>query len=247
MSVLDNKIRQGAISSSKASLLMDKAQSKAKPYSRACETYLKERIREKKFKGSLSVDVNSRPMAWGHFMELYVNEYKLGLDYQHIGDKSFAHPTIDGWVGTPDFLADNKVAELKSYQPNKFTEYAEAIQSKDLELLKKDFKSEYWQIVSNACVLNLDYGEAIAFMPKEEELMQLAKMVEEYDGKNLWHYKYIYDEIIANPENPNIPYIPKGSEYEDLNVFTFEIPKEDKEALTSRVLECLDIINLKKM
>ena len=79
-------------------------------------------------------------------------------------------------------------------------------------------------------------------MPKEEEIMQLAKMVEEYDGKNLWHYKYIYDEIIANPENPNIPYIPKGSEYEDMNIFTFEIPKEDKEALTSRVLQCLDII-----
>jgi len=244
MSVLDNKIRQGSISSSKASLLMDKAQSKAKPYSRACETYLKERIREQKFKGSLSVDVNTRPIAWGHFMELYVNEYKLGFDYQHIGDKTFEHPTIKGWVGTPDFLSDNKVAELKSYQPNKFTEYADAIQSKDLELLKSEFKVEYWQIVSNACVLNLDYGEAIAFMPKEEEIMQLAKMVEEYDGDNLWSYKYIFDEIIANPENPNIPYIPKGSEYEDLNIFTFEIPKEDKEALTNRVIECLEMIKL---
>ena len=139
MGVLDNKNRIASISSSKAHLITANGIGK-KPFSAGCITYLNQLKREKRFTLSVEDNFYSRPAAWGIFCERYVSENILGFKYKHLGDVTFTHPEINRWVGTPDFLSADCVSELKAYYPKKFTEYAEAIESQDLELIKKNFK-----------------------------------------------------------------------------------------------------------
>lgn len=242
MSVKENKNRIGAISSSKAHLLMAKGTGK-KDFSVACYTYLDGLKRERRFGKSLDEDFYSRPTSWGNMMEKYVSDNKISFEFKHIGDTTFNHQQVNGWVGTPDFIGADTVAELKCYYPDKFTSYAECLELESVEDLKKNFKAEYWQIVSNTCVLDLEYGAACLFMPKQDDIMNVAKYVEDYDGSDAWKYRFIHEEIVADPDNPSIPFIPTESTYKDFYFFKFKIPQEDKEILTERIKLGIDYIN----
>src|SRR5699024_3866824 len=78
-------------------------------------------------------------------------------------DKKFS----DYWGGSCDFeyLQGGKItfiSELKSYQKKKFAQYTDCLLQKDTEHFKKNFPDEYWQIVSNCIIHNVDFGEAIS-------------------------------------------------------------------------------------
>ena len=112
---------------------------------------------------------------------------------------------------------------------------------KDIELFKEEFSAEYWQIVSNCCIHNLDVGEAIIYAPYESDMEDVRLFVDEYVSEkqtNLWRYRFIQEK-----ENYELPTIPLDSTYNDMTKFSFIVPKEDKDFLESRVLEAEEYLN----
>ena len=87
------------------------------------------------------------------------------------------------------------------------------------------------QIVSNACIDDVEIGEAITYMPYVSEYEDIKEMAEGYDGADAWKYKFIRDLPVED-----LPFLPDGGYYKNINKFAFIIPQEDKDLLTSRVL-----------
>lgn len=199
---------------------------------RVRETYLEEKAIERRMQSSLDAGGHSQAIAWGNFMELVVFS-ELGLEYQIMSNTTIVHPKYKFWAGTCDLLVPGKkIAEIKCYQKKNFALYTDALLKKDIELLKKDFASEYWQIVSNAIINKVPKGEAITYMPYESQLPELKEMAENYDGADQWKYRFIAESPVEH-----LPLLKDGGYYKSVNKFEFEIPKEDIEELTNAVLE----------
>lgn len=203
-------------------------------------TYIRQRRAERSLGRSIDTAFYSQAMSWGKFCEAYLFWKKglIGLEYSLVSQDTVIHPEYPFWSGSPDLVTKMKLAEIKCYYPENFYYYSSVLISEDLVALKKDFREEYWQIISNACILKKERGEAIAFMPTEEQLIEMRQLVEETDfvekqmKDDPWKYRFIAEKPMYE-----LPYIPAGIEYPSLVKFEFEIPKEDKEFLTQRVIE----------
>lgn len=204
---------------------------------RVRETYLEEKAIERRMQSSLDAGGHSQSIAWGNFMELVVFS-ELGLEYQIMSNTTVIHPDHKFWAGSCDLLVPKKkIAEIKCYQKKNFALYTDAILKKDTELLKKDFASEYWQIVSNAIINQVPNGEAITYMPYESQLPELRALAENHDGADQWKYRFI-----TELPGSHLPLLKDGGYYKSVNKFEFEIPKEDIEKLTNVVLESEELI-----
>lgn len=201
-------------------------------------TYIKEKNLERKLNRQLDLDTYSRSSTWGNVFEKVCAE-KLPLYYELVSNNGVGHKEYsDFWVGTPDILVEGVlIGEIKCYQLKKFAEYTQMLMDKNLDAFKADFAQEYWQIVSNAIINDVDFGEAISFMPYRstlelfrEELTE-SNFIERY-GFEPWQVRFIIEEKIEN-----LAYIDYGGYFNELTTFKFEIPKEDKELLTRRMLE----------
>lgn len=245
MSIVTNENRHGKFTSSQISKLIKSGRSKADNFSAAGLTYIEEKYFERKRKRSLSNDAGSRSTAWGNIMEKYVFSI-LGFEYSITSDDTTLHklyPNI--WAGSCDLIVPNmKIAEIKCYEAKKFCQYAEVLLSKDIQLFKDEFADEYWQIVSNCCINEVDQGEAILYLPYDLEAEKIKEFVDNYEGNDIWKYRYIFDEIEAGNLH-KLPFQPDNSDYPSLVTFDFEVPKEDKEYLTSRVLEAETFLQTK--
>lgn len=206
-------------------------------------TYIKEKQIERKMGRCLDVDAHSNAMAWGNFMELVVFQL-LGLEYEISSKETDLHPDnflSQYWAGSNDTKVDEKrIAEIKAYQPKKFGLYANMLEQKDIELFKKDFPQEYWQIVSNCAIHQVPNGEAILYMPYEKEMPAIRKMAEEYEGPDQWKYRFIYEK-----SNDELAVLPDHGKYENINIFEFEVPREDFELLEMRVREAGRLLDQK--
>ena len=203
-------------------------------------TYVDKKRRERKLKRSFSLNKGNRSTAWGHLMEAWVMFDKLGFTYEHHGKKTSIHPKYNFWAGTTDLLqAGVKVGDIKCYEPDNFTQLADVLLQKDVSAFKKAYESEYWQLVSNACIHGVTKAESILFMPIKSELDRIRTWLNDLDVKeseDLHRYRYILD---ASDED--LPYLPEEcTAYESLITFEFEIPQEDIDALTARVLMAED-------
>lgn len=160
-------------------------------------TYIEEKNMERKFMLSLTQEVYTKPMAWGKICAMYVHEKRMGIEYQSVGDRTLPHPTIDFWKGSPDFKNPSKkiIAECKAYERKNFAHYACAILTNNTEVLKRDCPEEYWQMVSNAIILDYDYIQPILFMPYLSELPDLALFAANLDDSEQWKYKFIFDAV----------------------------------------------------
>lgn len=197
-------------------------------------TYIEEKKFEKILNRSLDTDAYSRAIAWGEFMEKRVFEL-IGLEYIITSKETNEHPTIKGWSGSKDlFVPVIKVGEIKGYQLKKFCAYQEALRSKDVQRIRTDFPQEYWQMVSNAIINEVPKAEAILYAPYESEMLAIRAMADEYEEADAWRYKFIYDSA-----NHELPVLPDDSKYDNLVVFEFDVPEEDKELLTRRVKEAI--------
>lgn len=229
MSITENKERIGSFTSSEIWKLT-KSGKGDKMFGEKALTYIQEKQIELRLKRSISVDAHSQAMAWGKFMENWVF-HLMGMEYEITSDKTDVHPTIKGWSGSKDLSVKGvKISEIKCYQPKKFALYTDAIVAKDIDKMRKDFAQEYWQLVSNAIINEVDRAEAISFMPYESELEEIKEMALDYEGDDMWKYRFIYEN-----HKSGLPYIAKGSTYKNLNKFEFEVPKEDIIFLTERV------------
>lgn len=224
-----NTARVGNFTSSEIYKLMSKDRT-GEGFGAPAMAYIKEKALERRLGRSLDVEMNTRALAWGKFLEERVNNL-LGLEYKLQSGVTLIHKGYPCWAGSPDFIVEGvKVAEAKCYYPAKFAAYTDALLTKDINHIKKEFPAEYWQVVSNAAILDYWQGEAITYMPYESELQEIRDMAYEYQGERPWEYRFIYED-----PKEYLPYLPDGGYYKNLNIFTFEIPEEDVAILSEKV------------
>lgn len=268
---MNHEKRQSRFTSSKIHLLIPKGKVKMTPeeiiewkkdnpksrvttkaggFNSAGLTYIEEKNLERKLGRGMSLNVYSRAIAWGHLMERVCYE-KLEMYYDLVSNETISHHDpefADIWRGSPDYIVGKQaISEQKSYQLKNFALYSDCLMKKDVHLFKEEFAQEYWQIVSNCCINNLDVGEAISFMPYKTTLEQLRINMNATDildqwgyGEELWKYRFIHESDIRD-----LPYIKEGGYFKEITKFRFVIPDEDKIELADRVREASKLINIK--
>lgn len=196
--------------------------------------YIKRKKHEIKLKRSINKEVNSRATSWGIFLEQRVFQM-LPVEYMLKSKDRFFHKEINNYSGCPDVIKNtDTVSDIKC--PFDLEVFCDKIDSlSDINTYKEMFPEDYWQHISNAILLNsngfdIKYFEAIIYCPYKEELQEIKDEASMFDGeqnKIAW---------INWADDCELPYLLKDSEYKNLNIFKFEVPQADKEALTERVL-----------
>ena len=229
MSIVINKDRVGKFTSSKIHLLTGKG--KSHDFTVAAQTYISEKMHERKLGRSLDMGHYSKSSAWGLFLEQYVYQHFVGLSYEISASETKVNPNIPYHAGSTDLLVPRKmVSDIKCFEPRKFCEIVECFLLQDLAQFKQKFKAEYWQLVSNAMIHEVPRAESIVYMPTEEDLAEIKEMAMDYQGADQWKYRFIYES-----DNHELAYIPNGSKYTSLNRLEFEVPQEDIDFLTERL------------
>jgi hypothetical protein len=108
--------------------------------------------------------------------------------------------------------------------------FVELVDIQDIDTFKYERPEYYWQLVSNAILLDKQFAELIVYCPYEDDLGLIKHEAQNVDAQDL--YKYYW---LASATNEEIPYILPGGEFKDLNIFKFEVPTEDKELLTETI------------
>jgi hypothetical protein len=243
---MNNKANRVArFTSSKISVLMVDGKGKY-GFGAGAITYINQKLMELELGRGISLPVNKWEMSWGKLWEVWVH-WQLGSEYELIIDKTTIHSKYEFWSGSEDFKVKTDagcISELKCYQMENHFKYSKCLQQGDVRIFKKEFPSEYWQIVSNSCIHNTKYGEAIAFMPTEENLIEMRELVEDTDyvEKHIkddpFKYKFITDKDLWD-----LPFIPSHSDFPSMTKFRFIVPIDDKILLTKRVLDANKLLN----
>ena len=241
---------------SKATLIEDNTM-----LSQTAINYIFKKIKERKCLRCLDNEVFSKSINWGSFLEKFIKDKNvLFSDYFFSLDKTKEHNTIKGYVGTKDGnnIKTGATVELKCpYTLDSFTDFAELyliycekkISVKELfingytynngiEVSHTDGKKYYWQTVSNCLIENTNKGEIIIFMPNEKqlnEIVEYASLIDEADVDRYYN--------IAFAKNNELPYLPKASVYSNVLKFEFNITKEDKIFLETKIKKALELIN----
>jgi len=235
-----SKLRNGNFSSSNNYKLCSSLKNGTP--SAAFFTYAKEKMFERKLGRSLEQSFFSQDAVWGSFLEPRVFE-NLPMNYQIIHKETFVHQNYNFLVGTPDFVIEGlKVSELKCFGLKNFASYVSALLTEDPEYIKEEHPKEYWQIISNATILEVDKGEAIVYMPFESEMAEIRGLAEDPDyysslGLQGWQVRFIIEK-----SNKDLSVLPNDSSFKNLNIFEFEIPKQDKEFLIERAIMANNLI-----
>jgi len=262
MSIIENKDRIGRFTSSQVYKLIPmgsvkmtpqeivefkklnpKSKKTTKPggFSALGLTYIKEKALERRMGASLDTGTYSQPAAWGQFMEFVIFSL-LGLEYTIESQETVLHPDSylsQFWSGSVDLKVPNvKVAEIKCYGRKNFGFYADCLMQKNIEIFKKDFPAEYWQIISNSCIHKVDIGEAISYMPYESEMPEIREMATNCEEGDKWKYRFIAEKPISE-----LPCLPDNGYYENIVKFEFSTPKTDQQFLTSRIEEAVKLLN----
>lgn len=220
-----------------------KATTRIGGFSQLGETYIRDKQIERRMGATIDEGGYSRYGAWGNFMELVVFSH-LKLRYDISSQKTTSHPTLgEYWSGSCDLrIIDTKgdivgISEIKCYWRKNFALYADCLMKKDINLFREEFPKEYWQIISNAIIHNVDVGEAIVYMPYISEMEEIKELANDYEGENKWHYRFIAEE-----PNYKLPCLPDGGYYENIYTFEFKIPKSDKDYMISRIKEAIKLL-----
>lgn len=196
-------------------------------------TYVEEKQFERDLGHALDSETNARPTVWGTLVEEQAFE-KMGLKYSLVSKVRFYHEKYkDYWNGMPDVLTDDIVGDIKSPWTRK--SFCTLMKSfGDPLLLKENHPDYYWQLVSNAILCNRNTAMLIIYMPYKEDLEDIRDLARKEIDNRFAFINWADDE--------ELPYLIKGKKYKDINVMEFEIPKEDKESLTTRVKMAIKIL-----
>ena len=194
-------------------------------------TYRRSKEIEQRLGRSTEMKTYSKSMAWGELVEKRVFDL-LDLNYELCSSTTIVHPLYNNWSGSPDCInkVKNCVSDIKCYEPLNFANYADVLMAQDIQNFKYEFPKEYWQLVSNACILDLPNAEAILYLPYKEELNDIRILADNYDGVDQYRFRFITES-----EDDELAYQLKGGYYSNLITFTFEIPEEDKLALIEKI------------
>lgn len=236
-----NKSRVGNFTSSEIAALMTDGR-KAGEIGAPAKTYIAECNMERRLQRPLEKESNARPLSWGNHCEKRVFDI-LPLDYKLMGSETIDHPTIEYWKGSPDaekHVGEKAVIDVKCPITMKsFCQLVdplyEGLTGREAMLkirdTHKDGDKYFWQIVSNAILTNSKFGELIVYCPYESELeeIQLATQMYEQDQA----YKFMWINYARKEE---LPWLPDGGYYKNINIIRFEITDAEKMLLTNRVL-----------
>lgn len=252
-----NPIRNGNITSSQAIKVLANGKTKDS-LGKPALTYIKQLNWERRLGRSIANEANTRPLTWGSFCEKRVDSL-LGLAYKFQGQDTISHPEIDFWKGSPDaFKFEGDDVIMGDYKcPLTLTSFCGLVEplysgntfegNEAIGYIRDnhdDGDKYYWQIVSNAILGGLilkkeiRFGELVIYCPYESELIEIQEQVKNLDDAKQYRYKWI-----AYANEDELPSLKDGGIYKNLNVIRFQIPSEDKELLTKRVLECGKLLN----
>lgn len=236
--IYSNPLRVGNFTSSEIFRLMKPGKAKGS-YSVDSQTYIDECNRERRLGRPIEIEVDAKPLTWGKACEPVAFDL-LPTEYTLCSDITIQHPTIPYWVGSPDALTEEAVADHKC--PMQLTSYCMMIdpyyegdklihEGLTIEAVRENHKDGdkfFWQIVSNAILTGKKKGQLIVYVPYEDELDTIRLSIE---GKPDYYWIYMADKN-------KMPYLLRGGHYKNINVIEFDIMQRDVDALTARVLEC---------
>lgn len=218
---------------------------------KAAMTYMAQKNWERKMKRSIDKDTFARPLAWGKLVEGLLFDL-LGTEYSLTSTDTTLHPIIPWWAGSKDGLKHDEgrtVIDMKCpWTLESFCKLVEPLYNgltgiDAINALLNGFTDKmgvehsahdsaddyYWQLVSNACIENTKYAELVIYCPFYTELEAIKfKALQTQASDNLW---------LSMAANDELPFIPEGSMYNNINIIRFEVPEADKQLLTQRVLQ----------
>lgn len=201
------------------------------------KTYKEEKHIEHLTQASIKTDVSSRSKSWGTVMELYVNEHLLPIGFEVWNKGTIKHPTLP-FAGTPDIMSENTIGDIKCFEPKKFGQIALVMRHNNLDLFKKEFPAEYWQLVGNAILADKPKGLLLCFLPKQERLEEIRNWVASLEIEQPYRYRFIYES-----EDYELPHQGDNSFFNEVESFEFDIPIEDKDLLFDKVIEAIYVID----
>lgn len=204
-------------------------------------TYITEKRFEKQIKRALFVKKDTRATLWGNFMEQRVYEL-LPTEYQLIGqsnDAAIFHSIIENWSGKPDVKAKDLVGDIKCPEPKSFCELVKNLTA-GYDSFKKEHPDYFWQLISNAILLDVSNIELIVYLPYFNELEAIAEMAEEYSEPDQYKYRFIAECARNSPYE--LAWQSNDSEMSNLYRFKFEAKQEDKDFLTERIQKANDLL-----
>ena len=253
-----SNIRIGRITSSEIVALVSNGTKKGEP-GKPFFTYVEECRMERFFKNQLENNVEVMAFSWGKLCEKIVHE-KLGLEYIFQSDVTFEHPKFPEWVGTPDgqkkniklqktdTITDTKcpltrkgffnlISELYDFDGVNVTKKKDIDGNAVIQAIRKNSKDGekyYWQLVSNASILECQYAELIVFMPYIDDIEKIKEYNQSLE-EPFW--------LVERAKENELPFIYPGIGIEDLNIIRFKVPIEDKILLEQRVKLAIELIN----
>ncbi len=240
-STYSNEIRIGNFTSSEIYKLISEGKQPG-TFGKPALTYINECNKERKLKRPLENESNARPLTWGKALESICFAI-LGTEYELCSQESISHPTINFWAGSPEgnkFDDGKTVYDIKC--PMTLSSFCDLVGplyenfsgSEAIILIRnnhKDGEKYYWQLVSNGILTDSKFAELIVYVPYKKDLDIIRESVSNMDGNQ---NPYAWINWATDDE---LPYLIENGYYKDLNIIRFEIPEEDKQLLTSKIIE----------
>lgn len=245
MSISQSKVRVGNFTSSNISLLTTRNK-KGDGFGAPALTYIAETNYERMLGRNIDSETNARATTWGTMVEAIVFEL-LPTDYTFSSQLTDTHPTIPYWRGSKDGTkecAERAVIDIKSpFTLKSFVQlvlplYCGLSGLDAMNAIRNGFEYEgfkypahkdgdkfWWQLVSNAIINGCDYAELVIFCPYKSELPEIYKLAEGNPDMK-W---------LAYASENELPALPDGGKFKNLNIISFKIPQTDKDFLTECV------------
>ncbi len=229
--IMNSALRTGNFTSSEIFNLLKLAKDDVN-FGAPAITYIDECNMERKLGRSISTDVSSRPTSWGKLVEKRVFEL-LGMEYRLCSQDTIQHPEYEFWAGSPDaekYDEGKTVVDIKC--PATMKSFCELVDKTMFAIRNghKQGEKYYWQLVSNAILTGAKYAELIVYCPYQKELAAIRDMAANYEG-NQNHVAWV-----NWAEDDELPYLPNEGFFKNIKICRFEIPEEDKELLTQKVV-----------
>lgn len=216
---------------------------------KAAITYINQKNMERRLDRSLDGELEARATSWGKFVEKLLFSM-LEEEYTYNSSETLVHPEYDCWVGTPDGykkVKNKTVVDAKCpFTMESFCKLVAPLYNgfEGMEAMNAlrngytdktglfqpphaDAEKYYTQLVSNACIDDCSHAELIIYCPYESELQAIQAAAVQSGDPSVY--------FIANASKNALPYIKDDGFYQNINIFSFKIPDEDKKLLTETV------------
>ena len=244
--MINNTARVGRFTSSEIVALTKKGKDKVS-FGVPALTYIEQTNFERLLGRSIDEEKVAKALTWGKLLEGRVFDL-LGIEYRLCSTDTTTHPTIDCWAGSADGEkeADDTVMDIKC--PLTLLSFCQLVDAlyrgmTGMEAMNyirenhKDGEKYYWQLVSNAILLQRSFAELIVYCPYKSELDDIRGMAHQVEGDQMSKHYWI-----AMSMDDELPFLPDGGYYKNLNVIRFEVPAEDMTALTKAVLKASELL-----